>query len=47
MKPKLEELTEEEYKILLSLGMLWEFYPEATGNYLEDKKRKDKKNESK
>lgn len=32
----LDELTRKEYKTLLNTGMLYEFYPEATGDYRID-----------
>ena len=35
LKP-LTSLTEREYVSLKNGGMLWEFYPEATGSYLID-----------
>lgn len=28
-KPKLHELSKEEFNMLKNIGMLWEFYPEA------------------
>lgn len=30
--------TEKDYYMLRDSGMLWEFYPELTGNWEEDKK---------
>jgi len=38
MKKKLKELTIDEYCKLQDMGFLYEFYPEATGNYFEDTK---------
>lgn len=38
MKNKIKNFTIEEYNYLLGSGMFWELYPEATGNYEEDKK---------
>ena len=35
----LEHLTEEEYKHLGDTGMLYEYFPEASGGYYEDMKR--------
>lgn len=34
-------LSEDAYAILLGTGMLWEFYPEATGAYNLDSKKPD------
>lgn len=36
LNKKLEELTREEYVLLLKSGMLWEIYPSATGVYAKD-----------
>ena len=36
MKPDLTTFSEKEYQSLFASGMLWEFYPEATGNYFHD-----------
>jgi len=33
---ELHNLTKEEYESLKASGMMWEFHPEATGNYEED-----------
>lgn len=33
---KLTDLTEQEFETLKKSGFLWEFFPEATGNYKED-----------
>jgi len=33
---KLEDLTLDQYYKLIESGMLWEMYPEATGNYNQD-----------
>jgi len=33
---KLHEFTEEEYNKLKASGFLWEFYPEATGEWGKD-----------
>jgi len=35
----LHDLSAEEYRLLLDSGMLWEIYPEATGNYIRDKEK--------
>jgi hypothetical protein len=35
-KKKLTDLTEHEFNTLKEMGYLWEFFPEATGNYKED-----------
>jgi len=35
-KRPLKSLTEEEYKTLKGMGMLWEIYPEASGVYVVD-----------
>ena len=35
---KLNDLSKEEYKALIDNGMLWDAYPEATGNYRKDLK---------
>lgn len=45
--PVLEEFTGEEYARLKNTGFLWEFYPHATGSYIDDciKKRDDYKKE--
>lgn len=44
MKNKTEftKLTESEYNLLKELGILFEAYPEATGDYAEDMKPKKK-----
>jgi len=36
VKKLLKDFTEEEYNILKSTGMLWEFYPEASGVFVVD-----------
>ena len=36
------ELTEEQYEKLHDSGMLWEVYPEATGNYKVDTQPRQK-----
>lgn len=36
MRKKLKDLSLEEYRLLLKSGMLWEIYPEATGNPSKD-----------
>lgn len=33
---KLTDLTEQEFKALKKMGFLWEFFPEATGDYKRD-----------
>lgn len=33
---ELTDLTEREFRTLKKMGFLWEFFPEATGNYKED-----------
>ena len=35
---KLNDLTKEEHRALIDNGMLWDMYPEATGNYRKDLK---------
>jgi len=45
------KLTEMEHKLLKKSGMLYEFFPEATGNWRVDnekinKQKEDKENES-
>ena len=35
-KRELKTFSEEEYIKLLKSGMMFEFYPDATGNYKED-----------
>lgn len=37
----LEQLGEAEYTLLKHMGMLWEYFPEASGNYGEDMERID------
>ena len=39
---KFSSLTKEEYDTLKDTGMLWEFYPQATGNYFPDMLDADK-----
>lgn len=34
---KIKLMTIQEYTLLLESGMFWEWYPEATGKYNEDK----------
>ena len=34
----LNDLTIEEHKELITKGLLWDMYPEATGNYRKDLK---------
>ena len=34
---RMSEMTLEEYKKLEASGMMWEFYPYATGQYLKDR----------
>lgn len=42
MKARLIGMSEEDYQKLKNTGMLWEFYPDATGNYKQDcKENKD------
>lgn len=36
MSRELNELSREEYEALKDCGMLWEFFPEATGTYTRD-----------
>ncbi len=36
MKKSLEEMTRKDYDKLMSTGMLWELYPQATGDYTKD-----------
>ena len=33
---KLSDLTEHEFNTLKEMGYLWEFFPEATGDYKRD-----------
>lgn len=33
---RLQDMSKEEYEALMKSGMMFEFYPEATGNYHED-----------
>ena len=35
-KKPLKDFTKDEYNRLMATGMLFEFYPEATGDYLSD-----------
>lgn len=37
-KRPLKDLSRREYKTLERMGFLWEFYPEASGNYDADQK---------
>jgi hypothetical protein len=37
-KGELTTLTKDEYQRLLGSGMLWEFFPDAKGDYYEDVK---------
>lgn len=38
MKDRYKEIkTEENYDLLKSTGMFYEFYPELTGNWFDDK----------
>ena len=39
-KKPFEQLSETEYALLKEMGILFEAYPEATGNYTEDMKPK-------
>lgn len=41
------EMARGEYEKLKSSGMLWEFYPEATGNYWVDSAPREEKNQIK
>lgn len=42
VKARLIGMSEEDYQKLKNTGMLWEFYPDATGNYKQDcKENKD------
>ena len=36
MSQQLKNLSKEDYSCVKSLGMLWEFHPEATGDWWED-----------
>lgn len=36
MKPKLSELSYNDYLAISESGMLWEYYPESTGDYRKD-----------
>ena len=36
MIPDLYQMSEEEYNKILKSGMFWEWYPDATGNWLID-----------
>ena len=35
-KPMLKTMSRDDYETLLDMGFLYEFYPEATGNYDKD-----------
>jgi hypothetical protein len=36
VKKKLKDLSYKDYTLLLKSGLLWELYPEATGDYYVD-----------
>jgi hypothetical protein len=37
----LEDLAKDEYQALVNIGMMWEFYPEATGDWVKDTKQEE------
>jgi len=43
MKKKFKNLSRKEYTVLKDLGLLFELFPQAIGNYNEDIKKKKKK----